>query len=109
MWKVYPRKNVGIGLGRVSARLWCQAGFGEFWADVCYLFLVVLRFGHDSKTSTPVPDVFFFFPKNPMVTTPDPYNRVMNFFFSTPAGGGIWRLARQDPEAKKSHSQGLTP
>ena len=29
--------------------------------------------------------------------------------FSTQVGGGIWRLARQDPEVKKSHSQGLSP
>ena len=42
-----------------------------------------------------------------MLTTLDPYNRVMNFYFSTPAEGGTQRPARLDPEAKKSHSPGL--
>ena len=32
-----------------------------------------------------------------MLTTPDPYNRVMHFYFPTPAGGGTWRPARLDP------------
>ena len=57
---------------------------------------------HDSKTSTPVSCIVF------KESHADPYNRLTNFYFPTPAGGGTWRPARQDPEAKKSHSPGLT-
>ena len=46
--------------------------------------------------------------KNLMVILPKLY--LQPFYFSTQAaGGGIQRLARQDPEAKKIHCQGVTP
>ena len=36
-----------------------------------------------------------------MVTPPDPYNRVMIFYFPTLAGGETWGAARQDLEVTK--------